>query len=764
MSGSRRSVEAGRAFVEFFLKDGKLRKGLSATQRRLRMWAKRVGNIMRTVLRVSTIGLAAFALPTTVFAQFDDQMRTVKAVTGATDKDFKILTATAKELGRTTGFTAREVAGLMTELGRAGFSPDEINDASNNVLNLAYATGTELPRAAEIAAASMRTFGIAASESERVADVMTKTTNSSAQGMEDLFEAMKMVAPIASKAKASIEETAAAVGILANNGIKGSMAGTALARAYKNLSSSSTAKTLQSIGVKAADSADNLRPMSEILSEIGEKTRSMGTRKRLSIFESLFGRGQAAALSMADASANYDDLLQKIKDSEGAAAKAAAEMDAGIGGAIRRLKSAWEGLLIGIGAATSSQSGGFFDTVTKWLGWLTRLVEKYPEVANWTLKALAATAALSAGGLALTFAIRGIAAGLGVFAMGLKLVVGAASLAVGAVKMLATGVVFLASPLGIAIGLVGGLVAWFVYLSGAVQKVSSFLNNQFAETWKTVVGLLKAGELEAAGKLAMELLGTAWDIGVARLQMEWEDWTSGIAGFLLDGIAGAKLAWEEFATFLTNTIDIAMAEARERLQLDPDNFITRAVAALSGLDGDEVVQTQREDQERNKGRFRREAAERVKRRQDASKEAKAKIVQDRFNQREALDQAHKERLDNIRKRELKARQEFEQSQAKAAALLEKKEEEKKEEEKPEFDPQADSVQQGLFSAVAATQQNNALNVNSEAGQQTLARVMGFAIETKPVVSAVESMHKDVHDELEDQTKILKEAPLIGPAK
>ena len=145
-----------------------------------------------------------------MFAGFDARTRQVRAVTGAPEAHFQSLREEAKRLGRTTSFTAGQVAEAMTELGRAGFKPEAILSSTEAVLALARATSTELPRATEIAGAALRGFALPVDQMARVTDVLTATANGSAQTLDDLAEAMKPVAPIAVQAGRSIEETAAA--------------------------------------------------------------------------------------------------------------------------------------------------------------------------------------------------------------------------------------------------------------------------------------------------------------------------------------------------------------------------------------------------------------------------------------------------------------------------------------------------------------------------------------------------------------------------
>ncbi|GAB5444370.1 MAG: hypothetical protein Fues2KO_47190 [Fuerstiella sp.] len=431
---SKSGIEAGRAFVKVFLEDSEYNAKLKGVQAKLRATGAMMNNIGRDMLSMGSKMLLPFIAAMAIFIPFSDRMKEVQAVTGATAAEFDTLNESAKRLGATTSFTASQVAGAMAELGRAGFDPTQIDQATEHVLNLARASGTELPRAAEIMASTLSQFGLQASDSQRVADVLTASVNSSALGMEDLAEALKPVAPIAAEAGASLEDTAAAIGILGNNGIRGSLAGNALARAYKNLSTPATRQELERLGVAVVDTSGNLRSLSEILADLGTATQNFGNAERLALFETVFGRGQAAALKLAGAvrssadqmkqlaspaarkeldalgvsltktsgeakslgevfdevraktadlgrkeqqivfeTIGFDDLLTKLKLSEDAAADTAEMMDAGIGGSMRKMLSAIEGVAIALSEAIEGPATEWMD----WIGELSGSVSKF---------------------------------------------------------------------------------------------------------------------------------------------------------------------------------------------------------------------------------------------------------------------------------------------------------------------------------------------------------------------------------------------------
>ena len=222
------NIRAGRAYVEVTAETSKLQRNLTSAQAQLQNFGRTCTNVGKDLLMLSGAMAAPLVMAARSFAGFDDSMRLVQAVTQATDADFKALTKTAQRLGRDTSYTAQQAADAMVSLGRMGFSPTEIQATEiqasiDAVLNLARSTGTELAEAGDIAANSMRIFGIEASQMSDVADVLTVTANSSAQTLIDLFEALKMGGPQAAAAGESIRETSAAIAVLANMGIKGSL-------------------------------------------------------------------------------------------------------------------------------------------------------------------------------------------------------------------------------------------------------------------------------------------------------------------------------------------------------------------------------------------------------------------------------------------------------------------------------------------------------------------------------------------------------------
>ena len=243
---------------------------------------------------------------------FDTSMRRVGAITQATGKEFDDLDALAQKLGRDTEFTAAQAADGMTKLALAGFNTNEIMKAIPGTLRLASAGGFDLATATGIAADTLRSFGMEVGEVGRVNDVLSKTMTKTNTNLMDLAYAMKYVAPVANSSKISFEETTAALGLLANAGLKGSLGGTALRGAIAKLEKPTKmgAAVIEDLGIKTKDAAGRLLPLENIIGQL-EKT-SFNTADAITIFGQRAGPGFLSLVSQG--SQALRDLTQKNKE------------------------------------------------------------------------------------------------------------------------------------------------------------------------------------------------------------------------------------------------------------------------------------------------------------------------------------------------------------------------------------------------------------------------------------------------------------------
>ncbi len=290
------------------------------------------------------------------FKKFEFQMAKVKATTGATEKDFKKLNATAKQLGRTTFFTASQVGELQMNYAKLGFTTSEILDAQEATLRLATATGSDLARAAVVAGAAVRGFNLDASETERVVDVMAVAFTSSALDIEKWQTSMTKVAPIAAGAGVSIESTAAVMGKLTDAGIEASIAGTSMRNIFLKMQDSSSDLS-QHLGFTVKSSADLEKALIQLNEEGLSNEEIMGLVDL---------RQVAAFATMVNGTHSILEMTDALEDANGAAQEMADIMADTLEGDIITAKSAWEGFQLAIMTGSSNVSNMLRTAVKTW--------------------------------------------------------------------------------------------------------------------------------------------------------------------------------------------------------------------------------------------------------------------------------------------------------------------------------------------------------------------------------------------------------------
>ena len=263
---------------------------------------------------------------------FSSSMSRLSAISGATGEPLNKLKENAENLGKSTQFTAAQVADAQTELAKMGFTTTGILNATSGALDLAVSSGIEMADAAEIMAATMNGFGMETSEAGRITDVMAKSFTTSALDAEKFRESMKLVAPAAKNMKVSLEQSTAAIAVLADQGIAGSMAGTSLRRVLAELS----AKT----GKDFRDSLD------VYAKKLEEATTTSG--KMAIATEAVGIRNKDVLLSLIANREKLDDLTVSYQNAGGAAAGMVTTMENNLSGDKKKMRSALEGLGITI--------------------------------------------------------------------------------------------------------------------------------------------------------------------------------------------------------------------------------------------------------------------------------------------------------------------------------------------------------------------------------------------------------------------------------
>ena len=328
----------GKVVIETDLDSSGIEKGLS-----------KLGSIAAKGMKAATVaitgtaaalgGVAAAAIK--VGSDFESQMSRVKAISGATGEEFEQLKAQAMQLGADTSFSASQAAEGMENLAAAGFTTSEIMNAMPGLLNLAAASGEDLASSSDIAASTLRGFGLAASDAAHVADVLAANANRTNSSVADTGEAMKYIAPLARAAGLSLEETAAAIGIMANAGVNGSQAGTSLRGALSRLSkpTKDMSEAMDELGISFYDSNGKMKSLTEQVGMLRQATEGMTDEQKNNYLVTLYGQealsGMLALINEGEGS--LGELTNAYKNCDGAAQKAAETMQDNLSGALEQL-------------------------------------------------------------------------------------------------------------------------------------------------------------------------------------------------------------------------------------------------------------------------------------------------------------------------------------------------------------------------------------------------------------------------------------------
>jgi len=297
------------------------------------------------------VGVGTAAVMTV--AKFDDSMSQVQALSGATGKELDDLRGLAKKLGAETAHSASDAADAMGYLALAGYDTNQILEATPHMLNLASAGGMDLARTADIVTDSMSGFGMEANRSKEAADVFAKAQSITNTNVEQLGEAMKYASSTANAAGMDIQKTSAVLGMFANAGIKGGMAGTTFNAMLRDLKKANEEGKLAIDGTNIAlyNQDGSMRDIGAVMADVEKATEGMTTAQRDAALGAIFGEQsiRGANIMLEQGSEKYKELEQAMYDSSGTAEEMAATMEDNVAGAFRALASQTEGILIQLG-------------------------------------------------------------------------------------------------------------------------------------------------------------------------------------------------------------------------------------------------------------------------------------------------------------------------------------------------------------------------------------------------------------------------------
>lgn len=431
-------------------------------------------------------GIAVASIKTA--ADFEASMSNVAAITGATGKDFDSLNKLAQDLGKSTKYSASEVAQAMQYTGMAGWTAQENMAGLEGILNTAAATGTDLAKTSDIMTDAISAFGNTAKDSGMFADVMTKACTSANVSIDDLGESYKYAGAICGTMGYSIQDATTTLAAMGNQGIKASSAGTTLKNAISNLSAPTkqTKDAMKELGISITNQDGSMKTWGEVVANLQGSFKGLTKDQQSAYAKALFGKqSMAGMLAVINTSEKeYNKLGKAIKNSGGAAETASKKQLDNLNGQITLLKSAVEGAAISIGNKLTPY-------VKKFTKFVQDLVDKFNNLCGKQQDAI------------IKFALIAAAIGPAIMIFGKVVsVVGKVHRIFGTITRTISnfgGIMgMLTSPVGIVIAVVAALAVVAVVViknwdkvKPALQKVANFLKQVFGPAFGAVGGFIK---------------------------------------------------------------------------------------------------------------------------------------------------------------------------------------------------------------------------------------------------------------------------------
>ena len=546
---------------------------------------------------------------------FEDSMLKVQSLSGATADQYQQLSDAALHYGSTTAWTSQNVADAMGYMALAGFDTNEILSATPGVLSLASASGEDLATVSDILTDAMTGFGDSASDATRYADVLATTQAKSNTTVGMLGEAFTYVSSLAGTYSYSLEDVSTALGVMANAGVKGSMAGTSLSSVITRLgtNTSGARDAIEALGVQFYNTDGTARPLGDVIVDLCDATANMTTEQKASLASTVAGaeaqKGLLAILNQG--SSAYTDLNQKLKESSGNADEMAGTLESGLGGAIRSLSSAWEGFKIKLAqkfeVPLSDLIHKFANFITdsaipaldNFVSAITPVVTTLGNFGKWMREGSAGAELLKAVIVAVTAAFTAWQTVAAAQSIWTKLVNG---LKGAKTAFTALNAAMAANPIGVVIAVITALVAAFVYLwntsegfrnfwiglwetiktfaSNAVEAVTTGIQN-FIASVEEFIGNLKQGiqdkldEIHQGWDDAWNAIQTTAQTVFDGISQTVSNFVTGVQGFFQSLYEGAQAAWDT----ICNVVQVGILFVQELLNaaveilMIPWNFI-----------------------------------------------------------------------------------------------------------------------------------------------------------------------------------------------
>ena len=338
----------------------------------------KAGGTLSKYITLPATALGAYSVKK--FSDFESAMSTVQATAGATADDMKKLSDKAKQMGESTKFSATESAEALNYMAMAGWKTDDMLSGLEGIMDLAAASGEDLATTSDIVTDALTAFGLTAKDSGNFADVLATASSNANTNVSMLGESFKYIAPIAGSLGYSVEDVAVNLGLMANAGIKGGQAGTAMRAALSRMikPTDDAKEAMKNLGISMTDESGKVKSLSELTGDLRTSFSKLSDAEQTQVASTLFGQeamsGMLAIIRASDD--DYNKLTTAINASDGAAKKMSEIKMDNFAGQLTLLKSKAEGVGIQFGEQIVPYLGKMIEKVSSLLTWFGNLDQK----------------------------------------------------------------------------------------------------------------------------------------------------------------------------------------------------------------------------------------------------------------------------------------------------------------------------------------------------------------------------------------------------
>ena len=490
---------------------------ISATGEKLKTAGDKISSVGTKLLPVTGVvaGLGTAAVKTA--ADFDSAMSKVAAVSGATGSDLDALREKAREMGSRTKFSASEAAEAMNYMAMAGWKTEDMLSGIEGVMNLAAASGEDLATTSDIVTDALTAFGLSAQDSGHFADILAAASSNANTNVSMMGETFKYCAPIAGALGFSAEDTAEAIGLMANAGIKSSQAGTALRTVMNNLAGEVklSGAAFGEVTIATTNADGSMRGLSDILADCRAAFSQMTESEKANAAETLVGKNAMSGfLALMNAGeGDITKLSNAIANCDGTAENMASTMQDNLTGQLTILKSQLEELAISFGEL-------LMPAIRTIVGWVQKFVDWMNGMDEGTKKVIMTVALLAAALGPVLIVIGKVVSAVGT----ILTIVPKLAAAFNAVKTAfsALSAVMMANPIALVIAAVAALVAAFIYLWNNCEGFREFWISLWENIKQTAAAVWEA---------LKEFFAEAWEAISSTAQTVWNgirDFFSGL--------------------------------------------------------------------------------------------------------------------------------------------------------------------------------------------------------------------------------------------